>query len=434
MSLPRKAVRSLDYVGLPLTSALGKAFPWTFGFNNEVKKVDEQRPAHDQKPNSQPHLLIIINSISFFLSHRKEIAQEAISRGWKVTLAAPIAPERETLTQMGVRVLPLPVSRWDIGPLVEWRTFRAIHQLIGSERPDVVHLVTIKPVVYGGLASRCIRGAPAVLSAVPGLGYVFSSNSLRARLLRPLVMVAYRLALGGRRQQVIVQNPDDRQMLLTHQLVRAERVTLIRGSGTDPMEFVMLPEPEGMPLVVLPARLLREKGVMEFVEAARLLHSQGVKARFALVGDGEPSNPSTITPLELEDWQTEGVIEWWGKRSDMPSVLAQSNVVCLPSSYGEGVPKALIEAAACGRAIVTTDAPGCREIVQNGVNGLLVPPNQVLPLAEALRTLIEDGPMRQRMGKEGNRLFEAEFTVDRVVKAHFALYEDLMETKVNYSQ
>ncbi len=293
-----------------------------------------------------------------------------------------------------------------------WRLYR-------RERPDIVHHVALKPVLLGGVAAR-LAGVRAVVGAVAGLGFLFSGDRRASRVARLL-----KWSLPGLigRGFAIVQNPEDAAMLADCGVASA-RIRLIRGAGVDINCFSPRPELPGTPLVVLPARMLRDKGVGEFVEAARMLREQGVAARFALVGAPDPANPASISATELRTWAAAGVVEWWDQREDMPEVYAACHVVCLPS-YREGLPKALLEAAACGRAIVTTDAPGCREVVRDGDNGLLVPVRNATALAMALRRLLADGGLRRVMGARGREIAVAAFSVERVVSETLALYREL---------
>jgi glycosyltransferase involved in cell wall biosynthesis len=239
------------------------------------------------------------------------------------------------------------------------------------------------------------------------------------------VRSAYHLLLDAPNSRLIVQNPDDLALFTHSGMVQANRVVVIRGSGVDPLRFPAQPEPEGTPLVVLPARMLRDKGVREFVDAARRLREQGVAARFALVGDPDPESPASIAEAQLEQWAAQGVVEYWGWRNDMVEVYRQCHLVCLPS-YREGLPKALIEAAACGRAIVTCDVAGCREVVRDGDNGLLVPVRDSAALAAALRRLIEDAGLRSRMGQRSRERAVAEFSLQRVIADTLALYRSCL--------
>jgi glycosyltransferase involved in cell wall biosynthesis len=257
------------------------------------------------------------------------------------------------------------------------------------------------------------------------LGYVFMARGFRAFLQRALVGRVYALALGHFNQVVIFQNPDDRDTLMLSTGLPVGKVALIRGSGVDLAHYVSTPLPTGVPVVVFPARLLSDKGVFEFVGAARLLRDKGVEARFVIAGLLDAANPTSVTQAQLDDWTSEGVIENWGYRNDMPLVLSSASVVVLPS-YREGLPKALLEAAACGRAVVTTDVPGCRDAIDPGSTGLLVPVREVAPLAQAIEQLLLNPAQREAMGLAGRLLAEREFDVNAVVDKHLAIYQRLL--------
>jgi glycosyltransferase involved in cell wall biosynthesis len=258
-----------------------------------------------------------------------------------------------------------------------------------------------------------------------GLGWIFSSDSRKARALRPLVRTALRHALTGRGKRVIVQNKDDAELLVAQGLAPADAIRLIRGSGVDPAKYPAADPPPGVPLVVLPARMLADKGVVEFMQAAAKLKSEGVVARFVLVGQPDPVNPAAIAPELIESFVRADHIEYWGWREDMPRVFFESSLVCLPS-YREGLPKALLEAAASARAIVATDVPGCREIVRPGENGWLVPPRNATALAAALKEAIARPDLRARYGAAGRRLVEREFSLASVIEQTLAVYRELM--------
>jgi glycosyltransferase involved in cell wall biosynthesis len=375
----------------------------------------------------QPRLLFVVAEDWYFCSHRLHIALAARDAGFDVVVATRVRAEggdAARITAAGLRLHPIGMSRGRLNP---WRELLSVLELLRvyrRERPDLVHHVAVKPVIYGSLAAR-LAGVPRVVNALAGLGFLFSSISLKARLLRPLATLAYRLLLGGPKQVLILQNADDRELFVRRGLVSAAATRLIRGSGVDTDRYAPRPEPDGPPLVALPARLLRDKGVAEFVAAARLLKTGGVAARFALIGDVDPENPASIGREQLAAWQAEGVVEVWGHRDDMPEVLAGCALVCLPS-YREGLPKILLEAASCGRAIVATDVPGCREIVVDGDNGLLVPPRDAPALAAALATLLGDPALRRSMGERGRQRVLAEFAAERVAAATLAVYRELL--------
>ncbi len=372
----------------------------------------------------RPRLLFTVNDAGFFLSHRLPIAQAAAAAGYDVQIATAPGEAAAQIRARGFAHHPVPLSRRGLNPLAELRTIWALARLYRRLRPDLIHLVTIKPVLLGGIAAR-LAGAPAVVSAVSGLGYVFISRGTLAAPLRAAVATGYRFAMRRRGVRVIFQNPDDRNEFLNRALVEAKDIVTIKGSGVDTNRFAPSDEPPGPTLVVLPARMLYDKGVGEFVAAARQLRQAGVEARFALVGDSDVGNPTAIPLADLQAWQDEGAVEWWGFRDDMPEVLAQAHIVCLPS-YREGLPKSLIEAAACARPIVTCDVPGCREIGRDGENALLVPARDAEALVTALRRLIDDPGLRRRLGARGREIAEAEFSLERVVGQTLAVYATLL--------
>ena len=289
----------------------------------------------------------------------------------------------------------------------------------------LVHHVALKPVLYGTLVARLVR-TPVIVNALAGLGYLFISHGRKTKIMRAVVKTAFRFLLNRKSDKVILQNPDDVGLLTRSGTIGQRQIALIRGSGVDTKSFYPAPEEAGDPIVVLASRMLWEKGVGEFVRAARDLRLEGSRARFVLVGRVDPENPGSIGLDQLIAWNKNGDIEWWGHRDDMANVLRRSHIVCLPSYYGEGVPKALIEAASCGRPIVTTDTPGCREIVREGQNGLLVPPKDSKSLVIALRRLIEDPNFRIRLGIKGRAIVESEFSIEKVVRETLAVYQELL--------
>lgn len=371
-------------------------------------------------------LLFVVNVDWFFLSHRLPIAQEAMRQGYQVHIAAGLTDGLGELQRHGLVVHPLVLDRRSAGIGSAWRTLVQLWQIFRAVRPDVVHLVTIKPVLLGGLVARLV-GVQALVTAVSGLGFVFVAKGVKASVRRWLVSVLYRLALGHQNLKVIFQNPDDRASLSRLAYLPDRKVAMIRGSGVDLTQYSVMPIPPGRPVVVLAARLLADKGLFEYVQAARLLRQRGCNARFVLVGTVDTANPTSLTEAEVSAWVHEGVVEWWGHRSDMPQVLATAQVVVLPSYYGEGLPKVLIEAAACGRAVVTTDHPGCRDAIAPGITGLLVPVRNVAALADAMKILINDPVRCQVMGNAGRALAEKAFDVRQVVAAHLQIYQELMD-------
>lgn len=370
-------------------------------------------------------LVITVNQDWFFLSHRLPIARAARDSGAEVVVIAGDSGKGPAVRAEGLEFIPLPISRKGLNPLADLRTLRFLKQAYRRLKPDLVHHVTIKPVLYGSIVARLLGGM-RVVNAVSGLGYAFTSRDLRATVVRPLVKALYRVALGHPRSRTIFQNPEDLADFVGMKLVTRDQAVLIRGSGVDCQEFHPREEPTGRPMVLMASRLLWDKGVRQFVEAARQIRTSDDSVRFVLAGEPDFGNPEAIAAPQIEAWVKEGAIEWWGRRDDMPDLLAKASVVVLPTMYGEGVPKVLLEAAATGRSIVATDVRGCREIVKHGINGLLVPPGESVPLAHAIQRLLASPSLRAEYGQAGRRLAETEFAEVRVVRDTLAIYEQLL--------
>ncbi len=369
-------------------------------------------------------ILYLVTEDWYFVSHRLPLAEAALKAGYRVVVATRVQSHGERIRAAGCELVPIGMDRGGRNP---WSELRSLWELVGiyrSIRPDIAHHVALKPVLYGTIAGS-ITGVPAIVNALAGLGYVFTGSGGVREGARFLIRPLFRLLFNRPRVLVLLQNPDDRNLLIDAGVLRKERTALIRGSGVDLEQFPVRPVPPGPPVVILPARMLWDKGVGEFVEAARRLRARGVEARFVLVGGRDPANPAAIPAEVLDSWQREGVIEWWGHRDDMPEVFSQSAIVCLPS-YREGLPKALLEAAAAGRPVVTTDVPGCREVVQEGVNGYLVLARDPAALADALARLIDHPERCEELGARGRLLVEQEFSVTRVVEETLRLYQRLL--------
>jgi len=370
-------------------------------------------------------ILFVVNDPVFFLSHRLPIAREAKELGFDVHVATPHEECVDKIINEGFVFHPVKLSKHGTSLFGELSTFLDIYRLFRRVKPSLVHLVTIKPVLYGGVAARLAR-VPAVVSAVPGVGILFVSSGGRNRVLRFFAQWAYRISLGHNNQRVIFQNPDDRCLFISNSLVDENNAVLISGSGVDMQKFSPGKTREGLPVVLLAGRMLWEKGVGNFVDAARIIKRRGPVARFVLVGNSVSWNASSISERQLYSWHDEGVVEWWGPQEDMPKIFAQTTIACLPSTYGEGVPKFLIEAAACGKPIVTTNTPGCREIVQDGANGILVPARDPEAVANAIGRLLDDSELRLQMGRRGRNIAVEGFAVGKVVRQTMAVYQRLL--------
>lgn len=367
-------------------------------------------------------VLLFANSDWYLYNFRLPLALALKHQGYEVVLVSPPGIYASRIEEAGLRWISLPFSRRGSNPFTESDVVWRLHRLYRQERPQIVHHFTVKCVLYGSLAAH-LNGIRQVINAVTGLGYVFIGSKPGTFFLRPLVRLMYRLSLRGTR--VVFQNVEDQDIFLSNRLVRHDQVHLIEGSGVDTQRFVPSDFPPEPVVVVLPARMLWDKGVGEFVQAARILKSQGVHARFALVGNTDSGNPAAVPSAKLAEWDREGVVELWGWQEDMPAVYRNAHVICLPS-YREGLSRTLVEAAACGRPLVASDVPGCRGIVYNGENGMLVPPRDANQLAAALACLIADPQLRRQMGECGRRLVEDKFSAQKIIEQTIAIYHDLL--------
>lgn len=371
-------------------------------------------------------ILYVATEDWYFISDTLPLAKAALAQGYDVHVAARSNGKEGPILEAGLTFHALQkISRSGIGVLSEAASVAELTRLYRRLSPDLVHHIALKAILYGAIAAR---GVPrlASVNAIMGLGYVFTSQSAKARALRPFMAAAMRLALAADRSRTIVQNTDDLDAVAALSPHAHANLRLLRGSGVDCEKFTPQPEPEGAPVVVLPGRLLRDKGVREFAAAARSLKSEGIAARFCLVGEPDADNPASITQAEIDGWVKDGIIEHWGFRADMPAVYAISTLVCLPS-YREGLPRVLLEAAACTRAAVTTDAPGCRECVEPGVNGWLVPVRDAAALTDALREALSNADVRQQYAAEGRRRVEQHFAAPIIIGQTLALYDELLK-------
>ncbi|MDP4299848.1 glycosyltransferase family 4 protein [Leptothrix discophora] len=375
----------------------------------------------------------VINNVAFFASHRLPIATAAQARGHHVRLltghGGSEAMESEgerRVDAAGIERMRVDFTADGMNPLKELRGVLQIARWFWKLRPELVHCASPKGVLYGGLASRIVPPHALVIS-VSGMGYAFTPGartSLKRQLIGGLYKVLSRLAYGHRNKRVVVQNMDDERYVVEVGWARADEVIRIPGSGIDLDLFVQAPIERKQDLVVLPARLLADKGVHEFVAACRRLREACPGWRFMLAGSADYQNPSAISRDQAQAWHDEGVIEWAGHVADMPGLLAQTSIVCLPS-YREGMPKSLLEAAAAGCAVITTDTTGCREAIIPGETGDLVPARDADALADALLQLIRDPARRHRYGVAGRQLAIDRFSIESVIATTLATYSDL---------
>jgi glycosyltransferase involved in cell wall biosynthesis len=363
----------------------------------------------------------------YFLSHRLSLARAAQASGFRVIVATGAGTRGAEIAAHGIEHRTVSLSRRGLAPGRELKALRDLRLLMLELEPSIVHLVAAKPIVHGNIAAR-LAGNPPVLNAVAGLGYLYLGDGSRRRVLRALYEQTFRRFVRARgHARVLVQNADDAELLVRRGLARADQLDCVVGAGVDIERFRVTPEPEYGPRVVLcHTRMLWDKGIAELVAAAEHLRARGLHdVVVRLVGAPDPANPRSLSERELVRFARSGLVEWLGRRDDIPEQLARCHVACLPS-YREGAPLSLLEAAAAGRAIVATDVPGCREVVKHGANGVLVPPRDSLALAAALARLLADRDERARMGREGRLRAEQEFAASVVNARVVATYQAML--------
>jgi glycosyltransferase involved in cell wall biosynthesis len=369
-------------------------------------------------------ILLVANTDWYLYNFRLSLALYLARQGLEVVLVSPAGEYTRTLQEKGLRWVEWRVGRQTLAPWKELRSALQLIQIYRQEKPALVHHCTAKAVTYGSLAAILSR-IPGAINNITGLGVMFSRQDAKARVVRQMMQGLYWLADRHPNCATIFENPADQEYFLSKRLTSPERTWLIEGVGVDVDAFMPVPEPAGVPVVVLPARMLWDKGVGILVEASPLLKKKA-QARLALVGRPDAGNPGTVDEPTLRRWVEEGAVEWWGWQADMRSVYASCHIVTLPSSYGEGVPTSLLEAAASGRPIVASDIPGCRAIVVHGENGLLVPPGNAEALSDALASLINDADLRKKMGNAGRQRVLEKFSKDRINAATLVVYQKVL--------
>lgn len=371
----------------------------------------------------RPRLLYFITEDWFFFSHFLSRARVAVAAGFDVGVVCRVHEHGQAIRREGFNLIPIDIRRGRVSPLRDLRLIWTVVGLYRRLRPDIVHHIAVKPLIYGSIAAR-LSGVSGIVNAPVGMGFVFSSQRWFAQLLRPFVLGAYRLLLDPPSGYVVLENNDDLDWLTRVRIVRPGRAVLIRGAGVDPAQFRPGKE-EQPPMVVMVGRLLWDKGIGEFVAAASWLRQKGSRARFVVIGQSDPDNPGSIPRKQVIAWQEGGVVEFWGQRTDIPDIFSRAALACLPS-YREGLPKVLVEAAACGLPIVATDVPGCREVVVEGVNGYLVAPRDPMALARAVNALLAQPDLRRRFGQASRRIVIEHFTEEHVDHQTLALYLDIV--------
>ena len=372
-------------------------------------------------------MLFVVNDQDYFFSHRLPIALAIKEKGFEVHVACHAGTWVDSrFEQFGLIFQKLPFCRGGLNPFNELKTILALVRLFKRLQPTLIHLVAMKPVLYGGVAAHFAR-VPAIVSAVTGLGSIFVDKiSRKSAFIRRIIVFLLKISFHHNNMRVIFQNEDDLRFMVDSKRLSSDKARLIKGSGVDLSEYKMVTESsEHPPVVAMASRLLRDKGVFEFVAAIRILRNREIQARFWLIGSPDDQNPSSISFDDVSNWENEAIIEYLGFRNDIPDLFSKAHIVVLPS-YREGMPKCLLEAAACGRAIVTTNVAGCRDTIEPGRTGILINPFDSIALADALETLIIDSNLRRSMGIAGRSLAEKEFKIEKIVDAHLHIYDELI--------
>ena len=359
----------------------------------------------------------------FFCSHFLERGRAALDAGFDVAIATRKSTKATLLESLGMQLFPVEFSRRGTNPMVELLTAWRLRRIVLDYRPDVIHNVALKPVVTGSLG-ELLAGKRCIINAPVGMGYLFTEVRGRTGFLKVLVQLMLKFLLNPAGSRVIIENEDDYRDLLAAGLARSDSTYLIRGAGVDTKANFPRPEPSGPVTILMASRLLRDKGVREFVEAARLVRATHPEARFLLAGGLDGGNPSSFNNSDIKSWTASGNVECLGHRDDVGALLSNCHIACLPS-YREGLPKSLLEAAAAGRPIVATDVPGCRSVVAHGINGLLVPARDADSLAAAICTLIQSPELRAKMGHAGRIRAEKEFAEEIIVEQTLRLYREV---------
>ncbi len=363
--------------------------------------------------------LIVVAEDWSFLSHRIPLARALKQDAYDVVVACRVKDHRETIEREGFKLVALDMARESISPGTALKTIRTLANLYKQERPDVIIHSSLFLSLLGSLAGL-LSGFKKNVNLITGLGFVFISNSLKARIVRVAVKAAFRLFAALKTITVVVQNKDDKQLFEGLGFTSEKNLRVVVGSGVDHQHFhPAIAEPK-TPQVTFVGRILWAKGVAELVEAARLLKARNALPKIVLVGEPDPGNPQSATQEDIDQWAAEGLVECWGRRSDIVEIYQQSTIAILPS-WREGLPKALLEAAACGLPMITTDVPGCRELVTHNQNGLLVPLKSAEGLADAIEALMNDPDLRQKFGRAARKLVEEELNETAVAQKTLAV-------------
>jgi glycosyltransferase involved in cell wall biosynthesis len=381
-------------------------------------------PVNKPDLNRKPKLLYFVTEDWYFWSHRLALARAARDSGFEVVVITRVNDYKTLIEQEGFKLIPINLVRGSLSLFRELSSIIEIIKIYLREKPDIAHHVALKPILYGSFTAKFARTS-VVINLFAGITTRFHAQKWKSRILGLIAWLGFRSAFSGKNVHAVFQNSSNMKSFLDKGFLSENQAELIRGSGVDTAQFIPTPEPEGIPRIILASRMLWDKGVGEFVEASKILKHENIECRMILVGSPDPENPASIDEHILKDWNSEGVIEWWGQQNKMHEIFPQSNIVCLPS-YQEGGPKVLLEASSCGRAVVTTDQLGCKEMVLQGLSGILVPIKDSKALANAIKELILDPDLRKKMGECGRELVLNNFSEEIIINETLGLYNRLL--------
>ncbi len=367
-------------------------------------------------------LLYFVSEDWYFWSHRRHLALAAIAEGYDVYLLTNEGEYGDRIKNMNVTLISLGMDRHGKNILKEIKLLCRVIDCYKTVKPDITHRIALKPVLYGEIAS-ILSGIRKSVNTFPGLGYVFQSSKFIDRAMAFSIMCCLRLLFKINTSSVIVQNTDDARFFKEKKLCQEKDIMLIKGSGIDLNTYTNDLVNSESSIVLFASRLLAQKGIIDFIKSAELTRKVLPHARFVIVGKPDKNNPNSIKVSELEGWQDNGIVEWWGYQDDMADILRQIKILVLPTYYGEGVPKILIEAAACGIPIVTTNVAGCREIVRQDLNGILVGVHSPEHISASIVKLLNDTELCKAMGQAGRKIVEEEFSMEKVNRETLHVYE-----------
>jgi glycosyltransferase involved in cell wall biosynthesis len=366
-------------------------------------------------------IIFVVVEDKAFLIQRLNTALAVRDAGHDVLVVSHRSERSKDIEELGFKYIDSGTDRTSMNPLKEVLSIYKLFKIYRKYKPDLVYHVSIKPVLYGSIAARA-AGVRKIVNLINGLGYVFTEGGLKKDFLRAFIVKFYRMALRSKKVKVIFQNPDDRNLFIENKILRPEQAEVILGSGVDTERFDFEEMPNEKVKILFVARMLWDKGIRFLIEAIRLLKQDGLEFEMLFAGEPDVLNPRSVPLKQLKEWEREGLIKYLGFQDDMPRLMRESHIVCLPTYYREGVPLSLIESASVGRAIVTTDMPGCREIVRDGVNGFIVPPKSSYELYKALKGVITNNELRESMGRESRKLVEESFSKEVVNRETLKVY------------